>query len=77
MRQPCKLFLSSIPNNCPEILPRLEGANMPLGESFLFMQQTLTGLVDARCWAEVEWSAGVRRGGEHRVGIQRADSISL
>lgn len=29
-----------MPNNRPEILPRLDGANMPLGESFSLMQQT-------------------------------------
>lgn len=66
------LFLLSMPNNRPEILPRLEGANMPLGESFSFMQQTNSdwasvGARDARCWAEAEWYAGVEAG---RPGLE-------
>lgn len=50
-----------MPNNRPEILPRLEGANMPLGESFSFMQQTVTGLV---------WVPGMPGAGPRRSGMQ-------
>lgn len=75
------LFLMSTPNNCQEILPKLEGANMPLGESSSFVQQTniswaCVGTRGARCWAEVERSVGVRSG-EPRVGVQRASLAPL
>lgn len=73
MRQPCTQFIfTKYAKQSSGNFAQTGGAKLPLGESFLFLQQTNIDRACVGAGCQVEWSAGVR-GGEHRVGVQRAD----